>query len=222
MLIGAIQLNAATAQSNPELSENCGVDICLESGVSNWRYEASQYCEADVCLRDGLESLAELNWDRMTAGQFTLFSTARNPYVGLTNGEYQRLRATRDLAERIALLARVRSACKPAELRLRLDVPGYDVVEVAFAMPLYGDVEGQGFRVIQIRRTYRSLPGGSVGWWIRWISHRFPGIALLDGEPTEFASYEIGLYMGGLVLSDMEFRPGTPEEYAAQALCMTA
>ena len=47
----------------------------------------------------------------------------------------------------------------------------------------------------------------------------FPGIPLLEGEPTEFASYEIGLYMGGLVLFDKDFRPGTAEAHAAQSGC---
>jgi hypothetical protein len=208
--------------AEPQSSRDCGAEICLESGASNWRYEASQYCEAEVCLRDSLASLIALDWDRMTAGQFTLFSSPANPYIGLTNAEYEVLRAARnsDLSGRIELLAKVRSACRPAELSLRLEVPGYDIVEVTFGMPLAGEGEREGFQVTQIRRTYRGLPGGSVGWWVRWISYRFPGIVLLQGEPREYASYEIGLYMGGLVLFDKEFRPGAPEEYSAQPLCM--
>jgi hypothetical protein len=42
---------------------------------------------------------------------------------------------------------------------------------------------------------------------------------LLDGEPEVFASYEIGLYMGGLVLSDIEYRTATAEAYASQPAC---
>ena len=72
----------------------------------------------------------------------------------------------------------------------------------------------------QLRRTYRSLPGGSVGWWVRWISNRFPGITLLDGEPEAFASYEIGLYMGGLVLFDLEYAQPAAEAYASQPACV--
>ncbi len=222
LIVLTLQQRAAEAQSDPIAVGDCGAEICLQSGVSNWRYEAAQYCEAGVCLRDRLDSLLALDWDRMMAGQFSLFSTPANPYVGLTNGEYQRLRTSRDgnLEETIALLAKVRSACRASELRLRLDVPGYDVVEVTFGMPLATDGDGEGFQVTQIRRTYRALPGGSVGWWIRWITYRFPGIALLDGEPTEFANYEIGLYMGGLVLFDKDFAPGNPDGYGSQPACL--
>ncbi len=215
-------LGLARAQSGTEFQQDCGVAICIQSGVSNWRYEATQYCEADVCLRDPLDALVALDWDRMTAGQQTLFSAARNPYVGLADDAYQRLRTSREpsLGEQIALLATVRAACRPAELRLRLDVPGYDVVEVTFQVPLVAAETGHGFQVTQIRRTYRSLPGGSVGWWVRWISNRFPGIPLLDGKPSAFASYEIGLYMGGLVLTDIEFEPATLEQHARQPGCV--
>jgi len=212
----------ALAQSGTDFDQDCGVAICIQSGVSNWRYEATQYCEAGVCLRDRLAALVALDWDRMTAGQRTLFSAARNPYVGLADDAYERLRTSRELSldEQIALLADVRAACRPAELRLRLDVPGYDVVEVTFQVPLTSDAAGNGFQVTQLRRTYRSLPGGSVGWWVRWISNRFPGIPLLDGEPQAFASYEIGLYMGGLVLTDIEFDSATLEQHARQPGCL--
>ena len=201
--------------------QDCGVAICIQSGMGNWRYEATQYCEAGVCLRDRLAALVGLDWDRMTAGRGTLFSAARNPYVGLSDDAYRSLRTSADLSlpEQIALLADVRSACRPADLRLRLDVPGYDLVEVTFAVPLATTEAEPGFQVTQIRRTYRSLPGGSVGWWVRWISNRFPGIPLLDGEPREFASYEIGLYMGGLVLTDIEHVPPMAGELAEQPAC---
>jgi len=214
--------DVARAQSGGDFEQECGVAICIQSGVSNWRYEATQYCEAGVCLRDRLAALVGLDWDRLTAGQRTLFSAARNPYVGLDDAAYQRLRTASELslAERVALLADVRVACRPAELRLRLDVPGYDVVEVTFQVPLTNDATGNGFQVTQLRRTYRSLPGGSVGWWVRWISNRFPGIPLLAGEPEAFASYEIGLYMGGLVLTDIEFEPATLEQHARQPGCL--
>lgn len=222
LVVVLLQPRAAEAQPTSDSAGDCGVAICLQTGMSNWRYAATQYCEAEVCLRDSLEGLVALDWDRMLAGQLTLFSTAANPYIGLTNGEYQRLRALRDnnLQERIALLAKVRGSCKPAELRLRLDVPGYDLVEVTFAMPSPADGGGHGFQATQIRRTYRQLPGGSVGWWVRWISYRFPGITLMRGPPTEFANYEIGLYMGGLVLFDKEFAAGTPDDYLSQPACV--
>lgn len=200
---------------------DCGADICLQTGVSYWRYHPTQYCEGDVCLRDKLEDIAHLNWDRLMSGRLALIGSNRNPFIGIDNSEYQRFRelGNADLGERIAALSRIRAVCQPTEFSLRLDVPGYDRVFVTFAMPVVRDDEDSGFQVTQIRRTYRSLPGGSVGWWVRWISNRFPGISLLEGEPEAFASYEIGLYMGGLVLFDLEFTAGTEEAYASQAAC---
>lgn len=200
---------------------DCGADICLQTGVSYWRYHPTQYCEGDVCLRDRLENIVDLNWDRLMSGRLALIGSNRSPFVGLESAEYQRFRelGTVDPRERIEILADVPAACQPTEFSLRLDVPGYDVVVVTFSMPLVRDDEDSGFRVTRIHRTYRNLPGGSVGWWIRWISKRFPGISLLDGEPEAFASYEIGLYMGGLVLFDTEYRAGTAEAYAAQPGC---
>ena len=213
-------LDVVLAQSVSESDRDCGATICIQSGVSNWRYEASQYCEADVCLRDRLATLVDLNWQRMTAGRQTLFSRGSNPYLGLDDAAYQRLRNSEvtGLAEQLAILATVEGTCMPAELRLRLDVPGYDVVDVTFQIPLVTADVG-GFQVTQLRRTYRSLPGGSVGWWVRWISNRFPGIPLLDGDPEAFASYEIGLYMGGLLLTDIEFVSPTPAALAQQPFC---
>lgn len=215
------QLRPQEAQSRSEKPVDCGADICLQTGVSYWRYHATQYCEGDVCLRDRLADIADLKWDRLTSGRLALIGSNRNPFIGLENDEYQRFRdlETGELRERIDALARIRASCRPTEFTLRLDVPGYDRVFVTFVMPLVDDGEGSGFQVTQIRRTYRSLPGGSVGWWVRWISNRFPGITLLDGEPEAFASYEIGLYMGGLVLFDREFEPGTEEAYANQSVC---
>ena len=218
---GLVQLRSADAQYRSETSVDCGADICLQSGMSNWRYDATQYCESDVCLRDRLDRIADLDWDRLMSGRLALIGSNRNPFVGLDNAEYQRFRDLDDseLRERIGMLTGVRSTCQPMEFSLRLDVPGYDVVVVTFSMPTSGAAEGSGFQVTKIHRTYRGLPGGSVGWWVRWISYRFPGIRLLEGEPTEFANYEIGLYMGGLVLFDKEFRSGTAEAYAAQRGC---
>lgn len=211
----------ADAQSRSEEPVDCGADICLQTGVSYWRYHPTQYCEGDVCLRDKLEDIAHLNWDRLMSGRLALIGSNRNPFVGLEDAQYQRFRefANTDLRERIDTLARIRAVCQPTEFSLRLDIPGYDVVVVTFGMPVAADGEPSSFQVTKIHRTYRSLPGGSVGWWVRWISSRFPGISLLDGEPEEFASYEIGLYMGGLVLTDIEYRPGTAEAYEGQSAC---
>lgn len=222
LVLGAAQLSVAEAQSRSEEPVDCGADICLQTGVSYWRYHPTQYCEGDVCLRDKLEDIASLNWDRLMNGRLALIGSNRNPFVGIENNEYQRFRELErsELSERIDVLTKVRSVCQPTEFSLRLDVPGYDVVVVTFNMPVARDDEDPGFQATKIRRTYRALPGGSVGWWVRWISNRFPGISLLEGEPEAFASYEIGLYMGGLVLFDMEFRAGTAEAYAGQPACM--
>lgn len=215
------ELRPAAAQSRSEEPVDCGADICLQTGVSYWRYHPTQYCEGDVCLRDKLEDIAHLNWDRLMSGRLALIGSNRNPFVGLDNAEYQRFRefANAELSERVGTLAQIRAACQPTEFSLRLDIPGYDVVVVSFSMPVAADGEQSSFQVTKIHRTYRGLPGGSVGWWVRWISNRFPGISLLDGEPEAFASYEIGLYMGGLVLTDIEYRPETAEAYAAQSAC---
>ena len=215
------QLRPTEAQSRSEEPVDCGADICLQTGVSYWRYHPTQYCEGDVCLRDRLADIADLNWDRLMNGRMALVGANRNPFIGLENAEYQRFRelGNADLDERIDMLAGISAACQPTEFSLRLDVPGYDVVVVNFSMPVVADGETSGFQVTRIRRTYKSLPGGSVGWWVRWISNRFPGISLLDGEPEVFASYEIGLYMGGLVLSDIEYRTATAEAYASQPAC---
>jgi len=193
----------------------------MQTGVSYWRYDANQYCEGDVCLRDRLDEISALEWDRLMSGRLALIGSNRSPFIGLENAEYQRFRelGNGELQQRIDLLADVRAACRPTEFSLRLNVPGYDVVVVSFSMPVAADGRESAFRVTKIHRTYKNLPGGSVGWWIRWISKRFPGISLLDGEPTAFASYEIGLYMGGLVLFDAEYRAGTAEAYAAQMAC---
>jgi hypothetical protein len=179
------QLRPTEAQSRSEEPVDCGAEICLQTGVSYWRYHPTQYCEGDVCLRDRLADIADLNWDRLMNGRMALVGSNRNPFIGLENAEYQRFRelGNADLDERIE------------------------------------DGETSGFQVTRIRRTYKSLPGGSVGWWVRWISNRFPGITLLDGDPEVFASYEIGLYMGGLVLSDIEYRTDTAEAYASQPAC---
>jgi hypothetical protein len=42
-----------------------------------------------------------------------------------------------------------------------------------------------------------------------------------DGVPTTFANYEIGLYIGRLVLLDTEFRLGQPADYERYPGCAT-
>jgi len=119
-----------------------------------------------VCLRDRLEDIAHLNWDRLMSGRLALIGSNRNPFVGLDNAEYQRFRdfSNADLSERIETLTRISAVCQPTEFSLRLDIPGYDVVVVSFSMPVAADGEPSSFQVTKIHRTYRGLPGGSVGW----------------------------------------------------------
>jgi hypothetical protein len=211
------QLSVAAGQTSTGADARCSADICLQSGMSNWRYDATEYCEADVCLRARLETLTTLDWERLTSGSERLAVLRDGALAGLPAAELERVRrgAAGDIAELVSLLGNAHAACERVDLTLRLDVPGYDLVDVSFAIRPGED----GFGVTRIDRTFRSLPGGSVGWWVRWISHRFPGIALLDGEPMAFASYEIGLYMGRLVLYDRDFEAGPPDAGRREAVC---
>ena len=214
------QLSVAAGQTSAAPDSRCSAEICVQSGLSNWRYDVTQYCEADVCLRARLEDLTALDWERLTAGSDGLAALGDGALAGLADAELERLRrgSAEDVAELVALLGKAHGACERVELTLRLDVPGYDLVDVGFAI-LPGDDD---FEVTRIDRTYRALPGGSVGWWIRWISHRFPGIVLLDGEPTELASYEIGLYMGRLVLFDKDFEASRASAGRREPACAGA
>jgi len=211
----------AAAQSRSQPAGDCGATICLQTGVGRWQIEPSEYCEAEVCLQDSFASVAELDWDQMPAGRDSLTATEANPFVGLSDSEYQRLGALGDdgLEERVQLIGKVRVSCAAKEFALRLNVPGRDIVIVTFATPLAATGRSQNFHVKSIDRTYRGLPGGSIGWWIRWVTYRFPGIVLMKGEPTDFANYEIGLYMGRLVLVDQSFELGTPAAYLAHPEC---
>jgi hypothetical protein len=226
LLVGLLGLSAplpAAAQSRSEPASDCGTTICLQTGVGRWQIEPSEYCEAEVCLQDSLASVLELDWDRMPAGRDSVTARAANPFVGLTDAEYQRLGALGDdeLAQRVQLLGKVRLSCEAKEFKLRLNVPGRDIVLVTFATPLATAERSQNFQVTAIDRTFRGLPGGSIGWWIRWVTYRFPGIVLMQGEPTDFANYEIGLYMGRLLLVDQTFEFGAPAEYAGHPECAT-
>ncbi len=215
------QLQTAESQSRLEPSEECGAEICLQTGTANWQYEPSGYCGSGVCLQDRLESLVSLNWDRMTAGQDSVTVADANPFIGLTDAEYQRLRelGNDDVEEQVQLLGKVRVSCQIGEFSLSLDVPGRDLVDVVFGTPLEGNGGSQQFQVIRIDRTYRSIPGGSMGWWIRWLNYRYPGIVLMEGSPTAFANYEMGLYIGKVVLYDTEFQFGQPADYGRHSDC---
>jgi len=214
------QPQPAEAQARSETQ--CEADICLQTGESNWYADPSEYCEAGVCLRDSLESLVSLKWDRVTAEQGSLIVADANPFIGLTDAEYQRLREASDddIEERLQLLGKVRISCQIGEFSTRLDIPGYDTVEVTFGTPLASNGGSQEFQVIRIDRIYRGLPGGSIGSWIRWVTYRFPQIVLMKGSPTAFANYAIGLYVGHLVLYDKEFQYGRPADYGKHPDCL--
>lgn len=221
LLALAFQPQTAEPQRVEAVGE-CGAEICLQAGEPNWRSAASNYCEAGVCLRDNLDNLIALEWDRMTTSEDALTAAGTNPFVGLTDAEYRRLQSLRedDVEDLLRLLGKVQTSCQAAEFSARLAVPGYDTVIVTFGVPLASDGNRQSFQVTAIDRTYRALPGGSVSAWIRWMSYRFPGIELMeDGMPTAFASYEIGLYIGRLVLSDTEVRIGRPADYGRHPDC---
>ena len=221
LFMSLCQLQTAESQSRSEPEGDCGAEICLQSGVSNWQAEPSDYCGSGVCLQDTLESLVTLDWDGVTDGHDSLIVADANPFIGLTDAEYQRLRelGDDDVEEQVQLLGKVRVSCQIGSFSLSLNVPGRDIVDVVFGTPLVSNGGSQQFQVIRIDRTYRSLPGGSMGWWIRWLSYRYPGIVLLEGAPTAFANYEMGLYLGKVVLFDKEFQYGQPADYGRHPDC---
>ena len=219
LVFGLCQVQPADSQWFPERSEECGAHICLETGTSNWRSEASNYCEEDVCLRDSLESLADIGWRRFgTGGDF--LGEDGDPFIGLTDAEYQTLRTlgSTDTEERVRLLAKVQVSCRLSHFALDLSLPGRKSASVPFATPPAENGGYQGFQVIRVDRRYR-IGTSRTGAWMRWIHYRFPGIDRIDGSPTEFASYEMGLYVGSVVLFDKEFRVGQPEDYGKHPDC---
>ncbi len=214
------QPQTAVSQWFPERSEECGAHICLETGKSNWRSAASKYCEEGVCLRDRLENLVSLRWNRMTAGQDSLTNTEANPFIGLTSKDYQTLRALddTDATEQVQLLGKVSVSCQPGEFSIGLSVPGRNSAKVTFGTPLASDGGYQAFQVVRVERLYR-ITTGRTGSWLRWIHNRFPGIVRMEGPPSEFANYEMGLYVGNVVLFDKEYRSGQPADYAKHPDC---
>ncbi len=223
LVLSLCHLQTAVSQSRSEPSEDCGAEICLQTGSSNWQYKPSDYCGSGVCLQDRLESLESLNWVRMTAGQDALIVADANPFIGLTDAEYQRLRdlGDDDVDEQVQLLGKVRVSCQIEEFSISLDVPGRDLVDVVFGTPLAGNGGTQQFQVIRIDRTYRSIAGSSMGWWIRWLNYRYPGIVLMEDSPTALANYQMGLYVGKVVLYDTGFQYGQPADYGRHPDCVT-
>ncbi len=217
----AVAIPASAAVAQPQVG-SCGAVICINSGDANWQIDVSDYCDSEVCLRDTLASLSDLNWDEVLEGREQLTISAQNPYVGLTDEQYARLAelGDDDIDEQVQLLSQVSTACRSTEFTLELDVPGRDIVKILFATSASSVGGPQQFQVVEIDRTYRSLPGGSMGWWIRWISHRFPGIVRIDDVPRDFASYETGLYVSRLVLLDTQFQPGQPADYGDHPDCI--
>jgi hypothetical protein len=223
LIAGFCQPWAAEAQSRTEVIGTCGSAICIKTGDGNWQYKAADYCDSEVCLRDSFESIAALNWDRMADGQEDLIVADENPFVGFTDAEYRQLRDYGDdnLDERLQLLANVGVSCEVSSFSLRLNTPGRDIVIVTFGATVDREVGNQEFQVVSIDRTFRDLPGGSMGWWIRLVSHRYPGIERMVGEPTAFANYETGLYISRLVLLDIEFEYGTAAELSSHPDCLS-
>ena len=222
LAIVALAVLSSAVMAQPQIG-SCGSVICINSGDANWQIEVSDYCDSEVCLRDTFASLTELNWDELLDGREGLTSSAENPYVGLTDEQYARLAELGgdDIDEQVQILSQVSAACRPTEFTFELDVPGRAVVKIVFGTSSSSVGGSQQFQVVAIDRTYRSLPGGSMGWWIRWVSHRFPGIVRIDGVPRDFASYETGLYVSRLVLLDTEFRRGEPADFVSHPDCMT-
>ena len=219
LTLGLCLVQPAEAQWFPERSEECGAHICIETGTSNWRSDVSNYCEDNVCLRDRLENLTDIGWRRLGSGEDFL-SADENPFIGLTDAEYQTLRTlgNEDIEERVRLLSKVHVACRLSHFTLDLSLPGRNSATVTFATPL-GESDGyQGFQVIRVDRRYR-IGTSRTGSWMRWIHYRFPGIDRIEGSPTEFANYEMGLYVGSVVLFDKEFRVGSPEDYGRHPEC---
>jgi len=201
---------------------DCDAAICIKTGDANWKYVASDYCDSEVCLQDRLEDIVSLNWDRMPDGQEDLVAADTNPFIGLSDAEYQRLKDYGDenLAERIELLSKAGVTCEASSFSLRHNTPGRDIIIVTFGATAASDGGSQEFQVVSIDRTFRDLPGGSMGWWIRLVTYRYPGIVRLSGEPAQFANYETGLYAARLLLSDVEFEYGTAVEYGTHPECI--
>lgn len=219
LVLGLYQVQPAESQWFPERSEECDAHICVETGTSNWRSDVSNYCEEDVCLRDSLANLVDIGWRRIDAGDGFL-GTDENPFIGLTDAEYQTLRTlgNEEIEERVRLLGKVQVSCRINRFSLDLSLPGRNSATVTFATPLADNDGYQGFQVVRIDRRYR-IGTSRTGSWIRWIHYRFPGIDRIDGSPTEFANYEMGLYVGSVVLFDKEFQFGLPEDYGKHPDC---
>ena len=219
-----ITTNNPGTMSRSVVVGNCGSVICKQTGDANWKYVASDYCDSEVCLQDSFESLVDLRWDRMSAGRESLVAADANPFVGLSDEKYQQLKdyGENSLEERLQLLATVGVTCEASSFSLRLNIPGRDIVFVTFGAAAESSGGSQEFQVVSIDRTFRDLPGGSMGWWIRLVTHRYPGIVRLSGAPTDFASYETGLYVARLLLLDTEFEYGTAEEYRAHSSCVAS
>ena len=220
LVLSLYQVQPAESQWFPERSEECDAHICLEAGKSNWRSNASNYCEDGVCLRDSLESLVSLRWNRINDGEDSLTTDDANPFIGLPDTEYQMLRELddEDIEERVRLLGKVRVSCQLKEFTLDLSIPGRNSATVTFGTPLASDDGYQGFQVVRIDRRYR-ITTSRAGSWLRWIHNRFPGIVRMEGPPGEFANYEMGLYVGSVVLFDKEFQFGQPEDYRNHPNC---
>ena len=220
LVLGLYHSQPAESQWFPERLEECDAHICLEAGKSNWRAEASNYCEEGVCLRDSLGNIASLRWNRINGDEDWLAADDASSFIGLTDTEYQTLRELGDeeIGERVRLLGKVLVSCQPREFTLDLSLPGRNSATVTFGTPLASDGGYQGFQVIRMDRRYR-ITTSRTGSWLRWIHNRFPGIARMEGPPTEFANYEMGLYVGSIVLFDKEFQYGQPEAYGEHPDC---
>ncbi|MGI9257627.1 MAG: hypothetical protein ACR2QQ_02215 [Gammaproteobacteria bacterium] len=109
-------------------------------------------------------------------------------------------------------------SCRPNRFALGLSLPGRNSATVTFGTPLADNGGYQGFQVIRVDRLYR-IGTSRTGAWMRWIHYRFPGIDRIEGSPTEFANYEMGLYVGNVVLFDKEFRFGQPADYGKHPDC---
>jgi hypothetical protein len=157
----------------------------------------------------------------MTTGQDSLTDAQASPFIGLTDGEYARLKELGDGegAERMQLLGKVQTACRPGEFSVDLSIPGQDTANVTFGTPLARGGDYQGFQVTRIDRSYR-IADTNRSTWLRWIHWRFPGISLMSGPPTAVTNYEIGPFVATVVLLDTAFELGEPAEYAAHSDCL--
>ena len=220
LVVSLFLAQSAQSQWFPERSEECDAHICVQTGESNWRSDVSLYCEADICLRDRLDGLVDLGWSRISAGADFLASSDERDFIGLSSTEFQQLREFGDeeLEERVRLLGKVQATCQLKHFTLELSLPGRNSATVTFATPIAVDGGFQGFQVIKVDRRYR-IGTSRTGSWMRWIHYRFPGIDRIDGRPREFANYEMGLYVGSVVLFDKEFEVGQAEDYAKHPDC---